>query len=51
MAHNVLTPVSGIVHNDSLQILVEVASPYLSKLNVIIMRLSRLRHVEFDLKL
>ena len=51
MSQNVLTPVFGLVHYDSLQILVEATSPYLSKFNEIIFRICRLGHVEFDSKL
>ena len=51
MAQHVLTPVSGIVHNDSVQIQVQATSPYLNEFNEIITRISKLRHVEFDWKL
>lgn len=50
MAQNVLTPVSRIVHYDSLQILVAETTPYLSKFNEIVIGISCVRHVEFDLE-
>lgn len=50
MAQNVLTPISRIVHYDSLQIPVEETTPYLSKFNEIVIGISCVRHVEFDLE-
>lgn len=50
MAQNVLTPISRIVHYDSFQILVEVTTPYLNKVNEIVLRIPWLGHVEFDLE-